>query len=58
MIMKKYTIASVIILLSQQCYSNEWIAFGEQPKLLETNQLEISLWKYLEKESKAKFELK
>jgi|GEM_PF-3263529 len=58
MIMKKYAIASVIILLSQQCYSNEWIPFGEQPKLLEAEQLEINLWKYLEKESKAKFEPK
>ena len=56
--MKKYAIASLIIFLSQQCYSNEWIAFGEQPKLLETEQLEINLWRYLEKESKAKFEPK
>jgi len=58
MIMKKLTIASLMILLSQQCYSNEWIPFGEQPKLLEASQLEKSLWKYLEKESKAKFESK
>lgn len=56
--MKKYAIATIIILLSQQCYSNEWIAFGEQPKLLDTEQLEISLWSYLEKESKVKFEPK
>jgi len=55
MIMKKYIIASAIIFLSQQCYSNEWVAIDGQPKFLETKQLEVSLWKYLEKNSKSEF---
>jgi hypothetical protein len=58
MIIKKYIIASIIILMSQQGYSNEWVAIGEQPKLLGTEQLEVNLWKYLEKNNKSKLKSK
>ncbi len=56
--MKKYIIASLVVLLSLKCHSAEWIAVGEQPELSDTGQLEIQLWKYLKGKSNAEFKPK
>lgn len=46
------------MLLSLKCYSAEWIAVGQQPELPNIGQLEIQLWKYLEKKNNAEFKSK
>jgi hypothetical protein len=56
--MKKYIIASLLAFFAHMCHSNEWIPVGEQPKLKETNALEVKLWRFLNSKSKFKFEAK
>ena len=56
--MKKYIIASFVVLLSLKCHSGEWIAVGEQPELPNADQLEKQLWEYLKAESNAEFKPK
>jgi hypothetical protein len=53
--MKKYIIASFVVLLSLKCHSGEWIAVGEQPELPSTHQLEKQLWEHLKAESNIEF---
>lgn len=56
--MKKYIIASIMVLLSLKCHSGEWVAVGEQAELPNTGQLESQLWEYLEAKTNAEFEPK
>ncbi len=56
--MKKYIIASFLTFFANMCHSNEWIPVGEQPKIKETNALEVKLWSFLNSKSKFKFETK
>lgn len=53
--MKKYIIASLLTVFTDMCHSNEWIPIGEQPKLKETNTLEVKLWEFLNSKNKIKF---
>ncbi|WGO96675.1 hypothetical protein QFX18_05255 [Saccharophagus degradans] len=53
--MKKYIIASIITLLSLNCHAGEWVAVGDQPELLDVDQIEKQLWEYLKAKSKVEF---
>ncbi len=56
--MKKHIIAILLVFFAEACYSNEWVPIGEQPELKNTNQLEASLWNFLNSKTKQKFEAK
>ncbi|RYY76066.1 MAG: hypothetical protein EOO52_00625 [Gammaproteobacteria bacterium] len=56
--MKRSTIYFLTIFLAQYCYSNEWIAVGEQPTLTNTAALENHLWNYIGSNTKVAFQSK